>query len=191
MKGEWCYFKSYFTKQECEKIISDALKLPSQDAVVGVNGISTALDTRIRKSKVRFISDKDPTFTWLFDRIWKTAIEANRDFFNIHITKLEFLQFAEYDASYEGEYKEHHDVFWLNNDPVFHRKLSGIVQLSDPSQYGGGQFEITETVNAIDKDIEAQGTVVYFPSMLRHKANKVTSGTRYSLAAWFEGPKWR
>ena len=191
MKGEWCYFKSYFTKQECEKIISDALKIPSQDAVVGVNGISTALDTSIRKSKVRFISDKDPNFTWLFDKMWKTARDANKDFFDIHISKLEFIQFAEYDSSYEGEYKEHHDVFWLNNDPYYHRKLSGIVQLSDPSQYENGDFEITETVNPIDKDIREQGSVVYFPSMLRHKANKVTKGVRYSLAVWFEGPKWR
>lgn len=191
MKGEWCYFKSYFTKEECEKIIGDASKLPSQDAVVGVNGINTGLDTSIRKSKVRFISDKDPNFTWLFDKMWKTAIEANKDFFDIHISKLEFIQFAEYDSSYEGEYKEHHDVFWLNNDPYYHRKLSGIVQLSDPNQYEGGSFEITETINPIDKDIAEQGSVVYFPSMLRHKANKVTKGVRYSLAVWFEGPKWR
>jgi hypothetical protein len=27
--------------------------------------------------------------------------------------------------------------------------------------------------------------------MLRHKAEPVTRGTRYSLAAWFDGPKWR
>jgi len=191
MKGEWCYFKSYFTKQECEKIINDALKLPSQDAVVGVNGISTALDTSIRKSKVRFISDKDPNFTWLFDKIWKTGIEANRDFFDVQISKLEFIQFAEYDSKYEGEYKEHHDVFWLNNDPYYHRKLSGVVQLSDPNQYEGGALEITETIHPIDKDIKEQGSVIYFPSMLRHKANKVTKGVRYSLAVWFEGPKWR
>jgi len=191
MRSEWCYFKSYFTKEECDKIVGDALKLPSQDAVVGVNGINTAVDTNIRKSKVRFISDKDPNFTWLFDKMWKTAIEANRDFFDIHITRLEFIQFAEYDSNLGGEYKEHHDVFWLNNDSKFHRKLSGIVQLSDPNQYENGEFEITETVNSIDKDIKEQGTVVYFPSMLRHKANKVTKGIRYSLAVWFEGPKWR
>jgi PKHD-type hydroxylase len=191
MKGEWCYFKSYFTKEECEKIIRDASKLPSQDAVVGVNGISTTLDTSIRKSKVRFISDKDANFTWLFDKMWKTATEANRDFFDIHISKLEFIQFAEYDSSYAGEYKEHHDVFWLNNDPHYHRKLSGIVQLSDPNQYAGGEFEITETIHPIDKEIKERGSVVYFPSMLRHKANKVTKGIRYSLAVWFEGPKWR
>ena len=23
MRGEWCYFKSYFTKEECDKIVKD------------------------------------------------------------------------------------------------------------------------------------------------------------------------
>ena len=40
MKGEWCYFKHRYDANTCYKLINDALKLPSQDAVVGVNGIS-------------------------------------------------------------------------------------------------------------------------------------------------------
>jgi hypothetical protein len=31
MKGEWCYFKSYFSKEMCEKIISEVQVLPIQD----------------------------------------------------------------------------------------------------------------------------------------------------------------
>lgn len=192
MKGEWCYFKRYYDAQTCYKLINDCKLLPSQDAVVGVNGIHTALDTSIRKSKVTFLSDKDPNFTWLFDDLWKMAIQANRDFFNVHLSKLEFVQFAEYDSSYEGEYKEHHDVFWLNNDPEYHRKLSCIIQLSDPyADYEGGEFTITEATQPLDLDVREQGTAIFFPSMLRHKAGKVTKGKRYSIAAWFEGPKWR
>jgi hypothetical protein len=26
---------------------------------------------------------------------------------------------------------------------------------------------------------------------MEHQANPVTKGTRYSLTAWFDGPKWR
>lgn len=188
--GEWCYFRSYLSKETCNKIINDALQLPSQDAVVGVNGISVALDTSIRKSKVRFINSTDWRFTHLFDALWKTAIQANNDFFNIHITKLDFIQFAEYNASYEGEYKEHHDVFWNNKDPFFHRKLSCVIQLSDPTTYEGGDLELTES-SPLDKECREQGSIIYFPSMIRHRAHKVTKGVRYSIAAWFEGPKWR
>jgi PKHD-type hydroxylase len=189
--GEWCYFRSYLSKDTCNKIINDALQLPAQDAVVGVNGINVALDTSIRKSKVRFINSGDWRFSYLFDALWKTALQANNDFFNIHITKLDFVQFAEYDARYEGEYKEHHDVFWNNQDPYYHRKLSCVVQLSDPLTYEGGELELTEAGAPVDKEFKDQGSVIYFPSMIRHRAHKVTKGVRYSIAAWFEGPKWR
>ena len=188
--GEWCYFNSYINKETCNKIITDALQITPQDAVVGINGINTQVNTQIRKSKVRFINSNDWKFNYLFDALWKTAIQANNDFFNIHITKLDFVQFAEYDASYEGEYKEHHDVFWNNQDPYYHRKLSCVIQLSDPNTYEGGDLELTEST-ALDKECRNQGTIVYFPSMMRHRANRVTKGVRYSIAAWFEGPKWR
>lgn len=188
--GEWCYFRSYLSKETCEKIINDSLQLPSHDAVVGLNIGSIGLNKEIRKSKVRFINANDSRFTYLFDALWKTAIQANNDFFNIHITKLDFVQIAEYDASYEGEYKEHHDVFWNNKDPYLHRKLSCVIQLSDPTTYEGGDLELTEST-PLDKECRDQGSIIYFPSMMRHRANKVTKGTRYSIAAWFEGPKWR
>ncbi len=187
MNGEWCYFRSYLNQTLCEKIISDSMSIPAEQGNLGNTGL---VDPTIRKSKVRFINSNDNKFSYLFDILWKTAISANSDFFNVHITKLDFIQIAEYDHTYQGEYKEHHDVFWVN-DTQYHRKLSCIIQLSDPNNYEGGDFVITDTVNPIDKETKDQGSIIYFPSMLRHKANPVTKGTRYSVAAWFEGPKWR
>jgi PKHD-type hydroxylase len=191
MKGEWCYFRSYFDKATCEKIIKDCQIIPSQDAVVGLNS-NVQTDYVNRRSKIRFINNGDWRFSYIFDALWKTAIQANADFFNIHVTKLDFIQIAEYDASNQGEYKQHHDVFWLNDDLHHHRKLSCIVQLSDPSTYQGGDFELVDTSNFPPaNEIREQGTFIYFPSFFTHKANPVIRGTRYSIAAWFEGPKWR
>jgi PKHD-type hydroxylase len=190
MKGEWCYFKSHISLNICNQIIQDAHSIPSSDGAVGLanEGIH---DQNIRRSKVKFIHASDSKFNYLFDILWKTALEANRSFFDIHFTKLDFCQFTEYDESYQGEYKEHHDVFWLNNDPYLHRKLSCVVQLSSPKEYEGGNFEITDCTTPLDKDSKEQGSIIYFPSMLRHKVTPVTKGKRYSLVAWFEGPKWR
>ena len=191
MNGEWCYFKSYFDKATCEKIIADAQSIPVQDAVIGTHE-NAKHDFDYRRSKIRFINRDNPNFIWLFDTIWKTAIEANRDFFNIQISKLDYIQLAEYRSTDKGEYKEHHDVFWMNKDPYYHRKLSGVIQLSDPKDYVGGQLEITEGVTPLDKDdTNQQGSIIYFPSMFRHKVTPVTKGTRYSIAVWFDGPKWR
>jgi len=40
-------------------------------------------------------------------------------------------------------------------------------------------------------EMREQGTVIFFPSFTRHAALPVTAGKRYSVAAWFDGPKWR
>lgn len=191
MNGEWCYFKQYFTPEECNEIINTALTLEPQQAVLGVNGTELDVNLEYRRSQVRFISKDDWRFKSLFEKMWQTAWEANRDFFNFHITKLDYIQFAEYDESYQGEYKTHHDVFWLNNDPFYHRKLSCVVQLTDPGTYTGCDLEITEASQQPDIiDLRSQGTLVYFPSFLRHRATPIIRGKRYSLAAWFDGPKW-
>lgn len=189
MNGEWCYYKQMFSKEFCENLIKEVHTLPSRQATLGVDG--TIPNNSVRKSIIRFIQRGDARFNELFDKLWRAAFDANNDFFNFHISKLDFIQVAEYDESYAGEYKEHHDVFWLNDDPFFHRKLSCIVQLSDHTTYEGGDFVITEAVHPFPEDIKLQGNVIFFPSMLRHKATPVTKGKRYSLAAWFDGPKWR
>ena len=190
MKGEWAYYKSVFTPEACEQILKDGLKLPVKDASLGVVGENTNND--YRRSKVRFIQKDDPNFVWLFDALWKMAIESNDLWFGFHISKIDYIQLAEYDESYQGEYKKHHDVFWMNNDPNYHRKLTCVVQLTDPSEYEGGNLELLNLNEYPDaEEIRQQGTAFFFPSFLEHQATAVTVGTRYSLACWFDGPKWR
>lgn len=80
----------------------------------------------------------------------------------------------------------------MNGDPYYHRKLSCVIQLSDPATYEGGDltFEhVAQYPNA--EEMRQQGTAIFFPSFVRHAALPVTSGKRYSIAAWFDGPKWR
>lgn len=190
MKGEWCFYPSYFTPDECNKILELGLQLPSQDATMGVGG--EVKMSEYRRSKIRFIQQSDTNFTWLFDAMWKMAIMANDEWFKFHVTRISYIQLAEYDESYQGEYKKHNDIFWMNNDPNYHRKLTAVVQLSDPSTYEGGNLELfglTEYPNA--SEVRKQGTAFFFPSFLEHQATMVNKGTRYSLACWFDGPKWR
>lgn len=190
MRGEWAYFKSYFSKDTCERILDKGLQLPAKDAQLGVAGEGTASD--YRKSKIRFIQKDNQDFQFLFSDLWYAARWANNDFFDFHLSDITYLQLAEYDASYGGEYKKHHDVFWMNNDPRFHRKLTCVVQLSDPSTYDGGDFEVYDTTTTLPaEEIRAQGTIIIIPSFIPHAALPITRGVRYSLAAWFDGPKWR
>ena len=117
MKGEWCYFKNRFSPEECQKILNLGLKLPVEEAKIGVNGDLVA--SNVRRSKIRFIQKTDPDFEWLFDELWKMAIQANDEWFKFNVTKITYIQLAEYDETYQGEYQKHHDIFWMNNDPNY------------------------------------------------------------------------
>jgi PKHD-type hydroxylase len=67
-----------------------------------------------------------------------------------------------------------------------------VIQLTDPSTYEGGNLIICPPVEQPDaNELRTQGTTIFFPSFLEHEATPVTKGTRYSLACWFDGPKWR
>jgi PKHD-type hydroxylase len=192
MKGEWAYYKSKYTKAQCEFIMNVAKSRPAQDAKIGVKG-ETAIGDH-RKSKVRFVQPNDHQLAHIFDDIWKMAIQANNNFFNFHLSKLDYLQIAEYDGNGEikGEYKKHRDVFYMNNDLEYHRKLSVIIQLSDPSTYEGGEFELYGVSQHPDaSEIKTQGAVIFFPSFIEHAALPVTKGMRYSIAGWIDGPHWR
>ena len=79
----------------------------------------------------------------------------------------------------------------MNNDPKYHRKLTAVVQLTDPSEYQGGDFEVFADSKPDVNEIRTLGTSIFIPSFLDHQATPVTSGVRYSLACWFDGPKFR
>lgn len=182
MRGEWCYFKSYISKDTCENIINLSKDMPVDKASIGLE----------KNNNVKFVNIGNWKFKETFDALWKTQIQANQDFFNFHISRLDRFHITEHNQSYHDYTKPRSDMIWLNNDPYYHRKLSCIIQLSDPKDYDGGQVEITDAVFPPSKEeLNQQGTIIFFPTILRHMVQPVTRGTRYSIVAWFEGPKWR
>lgn len=186
MKGEWCYFKSYFSQDYCNSIIEKSKGLQFQKANLGEDGLSS--NHSHRKSDVTWLYPQD--FPDLYEEMWKLEREANKNWFGFHIDNLEYIQLAKYDGNVKGEYKRHKDVFWVNDNPR-HRKLSAVIQLSNPEHYEGGDlsfFECAEYPNP--EEIKQQGTVIFFPAFIDHQASPVLKGTRYSMAVWFEGPKW-
>lgn len=189
MNGLWCYYLKKWSPEYCNEILEKTEKYNWETGTVG----NSKIDYNIRKSKVKFINSDNPEFKDMFNDLWLMALEANKSFFNIHITRLNFIQIGEYEASIQGEYKKHHDVFWVNNDPIYHRKLSCSIQLTNPNHYIGGdlKFDLEGFEHPLESDVRQQGTVLFFPSFVPHKVTPVTFGKRNSLVAWFEGPKWR
>jgi PKHD-type hydroxylase len=193
MKGEWCYWNNYVTADICDQVISYALKLEQQMPTLGYD--SGSQNENFRRSRVRWIDvNVNPEFTFIYDLMWKALIKINQDWFSFNVTSLPPMQFTEYEESYQGEYQLHQDVFWVNGGST-HRKISLVLQLSDPANYEGGNLMFekvgSEPSNADYEAMRARGTIVAFPSFVYHKLTPVTRGKRYSLVAWFEGPKFQ
>ena len=172
----WWKSPNIFTKDECNQIINLFKNEIMENAKVG----GGQLRETTRKSKVCWIP-KVREYEWIYLKIFDVVGFANENFFNLEIKEIvEEIQFTKYEE--QDHYDWHVD---LNSENK--RKLSASLQLSDSSDYEGGDLQFN-TDESADKD---QGTIIIFPSYMRHRVAPVTRGTRYSLITWISGPPLR
>jgi len=187
MNQIWQYWKSGVNAETVEKIIEIGNAQPEVEAGLGFDGSTTNL--AYRSSQIRWIPPlQNPEVR---DLIWYFARIANRNAFGFNVDYLNDIQYTTYHSHENGKYDWHCDTFWGNPTP-YDRKISVVIQLSDPSEYEGGDFEVDNHHPQLPKEeIRAKGTVIVFPSFLHHRVTPVTSGVRRSLVSWIEGPKFR
>lgn len=138
----------------------------------------------VRSSQVAFIFPSENT-EWIFARVGSAVSSMNEEFFGFDLYGIESgLQFSRYEAP-GGHYDWHIDRGF--GTPV--RKLSAVLQLSDPKDYKGGELEMT--IGSKTHMKRRRGTMAVFPSYILHRVRPVTEGTRYSLVAWAGGPAFR
>ena len=180
MRELYQLWPSALTQSQIDKITTTALCQPAKDATIFTSAENMQ---GIRSSRIRGVPDQ-----WVQDLLWHYVALANAKAFDIDVQNDAEIQFTEYDAAKAGHYDWHHDIQW-HGDGMSDRKLSITVQLSDPSEYEGGAFEFDEVKT--NADFTSKGTILIFPSYLRHRVSPVTKGIRRSLVAWFKGPRWK
>ena len=116
--------------------------------------------------------------------------EANRELWGLDLDGGVEWQLAHYSDSDEGEYRPHFD-FNPTSDKMSCRKVSASIQLSDPTEYEGGDIVFPNVGQPSSDELRRLGSVLIFPSYLVHSVMPVTRGQRFSLVAWFSGPRWR
>jgi PKHD-type hydroxylase len=178
----WAFWNQAFTPEECQKIINYAEQFKKKDAVISTKG---ELNLEIRESKVVWITP-DSEINWVYERLTDIIIRLNADYFRFDLFGLmEGLQFTEYNAP-SGHYGKHVDNVF--NGTV--RKLSFVLQLSDPKDYEGGELQIHLSDNPEIMKKE-QGTLIAFPSSTLHEVTPVTKGKRYSIVGWITGKPFK
>lgn len=180
----YVWLTDVFTNDEIDLIIDIGKSLPLEDGRVNNTGIS-ALDSR--RSKISWITPTVNT-EFIFQRIANAIHQVNNDFFKYDLTEMEDLQFTEYDSSYLGMYQNHTDDGFEACD----RKLSFSLQLSDPTDYEGGDLLVYRfKLNHPASVHKQKGFLAVFPSWTIHEVTPVTAGTRYTLVGWCHGPRFR
>jgi len=171
---------NYFSEVELDNIILYANKIKRTEGKISNN--NEVFD--YRKSELSWIAANDAT-RWLYEKMTRLICKVNEDQYKFDLDSLQTLQFTRYTAETSGKYDKHLDVGLrtANND----RKLSMVLQLSDPEDYSGGDLILhtNRTPNIIEK---RKGRIIFFPSYILHEVTPVTSGTRMSLVCWITGP---
>jgi len=173
-----------FTEAECDRIIAVADEAAFADAGL-VHGEQIE---SIRRARITWL-DETGSADWIFRRILDTVAEVNREHFGFELTEFaERMQVAWYDGQAGGHFDWHSDI----GDGRFaaRRKLTIVVQLSDPATYSGGLLQ-TNGDGRVRNAETLRGSATIFPSFVLHRVTPVTAGARYSLTTWVHGPDFR
>ena len=196
LKHYYCYFINAINKETVKKIITACQKLKLE------KGVTFDKNKEWRNSDTSFIDDK-----WIYDVLNPFIHTANRNSdWNFEWDWNEQCQFTKY--SKNQFYKWHVDTNIIPYDenypnPNFRnkiRKLSLTLQLTDPSEYEGGDFQFkwlnyekngnSAKIVTVNK-ARALGSIIIFPSYIWHRITPITKGTRLSLVNWSLGKPFK
>ena len=198
-ENNYWFFKSAIPPRVCDDIIKFALNKTETIGRTGEN--NNKLDKeklfnlkRQRNSNIVWLNDP-----WIYKEIEPFVKIANKNAgWNFQWDYPEEIQFTKYK---KGQFYDWHCDTSEQEGPKI-RKISMTCQLTDESEYEGGELEFDfrhynpvkrdELQHVVrEKEILSKGSVVLFPSFIWHRVKPVQKGTRYSLVVWFRGEKYK
>lgn len=180
----FAWWEGAFTDEELNWLQQRA-KEATVPAQVGGGGDGRVAND-LRRSELNWMPNNENT-AWVFEKLAHVVSSLNADYFNFNLTGLsEQLQLTNYHEDRKGTYGWHQDFGAAGNS----RKLSLVLQLSNPEDYEGGQLQLftaKEPINITKK----RGLIVVFPSWTVHQVTPVVKGTRQTLVTWITGPAFK
>lgn len=123
---------------------------------------------------------------WIYERMADAVRAINRDNYQYDLTGFqENFYYLTYRAG--DHFNWHLDI---GDETPAPRKLSLILQLSDPSEYEGGEFDVMVATHHVTAS-KFKGAITSFPSFKIHRVRPVTFGVRRVLTAFTSGPNFR
>tara|TARA_Y100001938_G_C8094118_1_gene437001 strand:+ start:3365 stop:3961 length:597 start_codon:yes stop_codon:yes gene_type:complete len=181
--GNWACFKP-FNYKEIEAIRKIKESLSFNNGTISTSDNKLGINEDYRTTKVSWIYQQ-PEYKWLYEKVMFKMVEANSHMWNLDV-------FGYYEAFQYAIYTQgsHYDWHIDTGPGKFVRKISASLQLSDGSEYVGGDLIIKNGRDEIPVD-RTRGSLIVFPSTSLHKVTPIVSGQRESLVIWLSGPPWR
>ena len=174
------WWKDAFTEEELTWLQEKA-RNARDEGVIG-----RGVDRDYRRSDVRWLS-KDSDSIWVFERLAHVVSTINAAHYGFDLTGFgEPLQLSNYHEGNQGAYHFHQDLIAEGVS----RKLSVVLQLSDPAEYEGGNLQLLLGKEPINMS-KQRGHIAVFPAWTLHQVTPVTKGTRQSLVSWVSGPPFK
>jgi len=172
--------ESLISKETCESFIG----LFNKDLAIDGTYKNSDVYPGKRNTKVCGVDADSLIGFLLFNQILLANQKSNWLF---DIDFIVSVQINEY--SIGGFYDWHSDQVAHDRDGSgTQRKISLTLLLSDPDTYEGGDliFEGSD-----QPPTRKQGSIIIFPSFIKHTVTPVTSGVRYSAVVWAKGPYFK
>ncbi|WP_299222389.1 2OG-Fe(II) oxygenase [uncultured Aquimarina sp.] len=180
----WYWFQEALTNDELVEIETIQESIPFTKAKVSQKLVDLEC---YRKSEVKWFPKETIEHRWLYEKFINMITESNRALWNFELTSIfDDLQYTVYNGE-GGHFDWHMDI---GKGKYSRRKVSITLQLSDPDEYEGGDFEFL-IGNEITKLPRKKGCAIVFPSYFLHRVTPVTKGVRKSLVLWVSGQPFR
>ena len=183
----WLACENAFSDEEIARIITHANSLKVERGIVGTGKTDTFEETALRSSDISWLLPTSET-DWLYKKLTDVVLSINSTHFNFNLLGLEALQFSSYKADALGHYGRHIDTS-PRDVARTNRKLSFTLQISDPSDYEGGDV-LVYTAADMEPTPRTKAHMIFFPSIQTHEVTPVTRGVRQSLVGWVIGPEF-
>ena len=180
----WVALDKIFTDQELDEIVTQANQVEKISSTTGSGAIS---DYRVCDIAWLESNEIESDFDWIYATLTDAIGRANIEYFRFDLTHLTALQYTVYNGSDHSNYQKHLDL----GRQFPNRKLSFSVQLSEDTEYAGGDLRFHYVKNQPEVAPRQKGTVIFFPSWIVHDVTPVTQGTRRSLVGWVNGPNFK
>lgn len=168
----WASVEAVLTAEECERVIK-AGRANLRSASTGNSD-----DEKRQGSISWFANGEQPEIDQLMQKCVTAFGDGVRAFLGLGLASVEPIQFTHYGPG--DFYGWHYDAHTCPNRAPRH--FSATVELCDPKTFKGGGLEFHSIENP--RPEKSRGKMIIFPSLLLHRARRVTSGVRSSLVLW-------